>query len=460
MIKIKKLSENQSALLVATFGSFLTPFMGSAINVALPSIGLEFNANAILLSWVATAYLLSAAVFLIPFGRIADITGRKRIFLIGIMVFTLASFFCGLSQNIIQLILFRVLQAVGSAMIFSTGIAIVTSIFPPGERGKAIGIIIGAVYVGLTIGPFAGGLLTEYFGWRSIFYVFIPFGIIAVLLILLYMKGEWAEAKGEKLDWFGSLLYAAALMGIMYGFSELPETKGFVFTVCGFLTLFFFILWELKHKYPVLELRLFVNNTTFRYSNLAALINYSATFAIGFLLSLYLQYIKALNPRDAGLILVASPIIMSIFAPIAGRLSDKFEPRIIASIGMALSTLGLIFLIFITSNTNLVTLVFILILLGFGFAFFSSPNTNAIMSSVDKKYLGVASGAVSTMRLVGQMMSMGIAMLLFSLFIGKVEIQPENYALFIKSIKTAFSIFALLCFLGIFASLARGKVRT
>ena len=460
MIKIKKLSENKSALLVATFGSFLTPFMGSAINVALPSIGLEFNANAILLSWVATAYLLSAAVFLVPFGRIADITGRKRMFLIGIMVFTLASFFCGLSQNIIQLILFRVLQAVGSAMIFSTGIAIVTSIFPPGERGKAIGIIIGAVYVGLTIGPFAGGFLTEYFGWRSIFYVFIPFGIIAVLLILLYMKGEWAGAKGEKLDWFGSLLYAAALMGIMYGFSELPETKGFVFTVCGFLILFFFILWELKHKYPVLELRLFVNNTTFRYSNLAALINYSATFAIGFLLSLYLQYIKALNPRDAGLILVASPIIMAIFAPIAGRLSDKFEPRIIASIGMALSTLGLVFLIFITVNTNLSSLVFILILLGFGFAFFSSPNTNAIMSSVDKKYLGVASGAVSTMRLVGQMMSMGIAMLLFSLFIGKVEIQPENYFLFLKSVKTAFGIFAILCFLGIFASLASGKVIT
>lgn len=453
-------SERKSALIIASFGSFLTPFMGSFINVALPRIGEEFGANAVILSWVATAYLLAAAVFLIPFGRLADIYGRKKIFLWGIIIFTVSSVLCAFSQSVFQLIAFRVLQALGSAMIFTTAMAIITSIFPISERGKAIGIIIGAVYIGLTIGPFAGGFLTEYLGWRSIFFILVPLGLIAIALILIYLKNEWAEASGEKFDWFGSVLYAFALTAIMLGLSELPENKGFVLLATGFLILFGFIYWEFKHPYPVLDLSLFKNNITFRYSNIAALINYSATFAMSFLLSLYLQYIKGLSPRDAGLILVSCPIIMAVFAPVAGRLSDKIDPGIVASIGMALSTIGLIFLALINADTSLIYLITVLIVMGFGFAFFSSPNTNAIMTSVEKRFYGIASGSVSTMRLVGQMLSMGIAMLLFTLFIGKVEITPENFPGFLKAVKTAFVIFAILCFIGVFASLARGKVRT
>jgi len=194
-------------------------------------------------------------------------------------------------------------------------------------------------------------------------------------------------------------------------------------------------------------------------SNLAALINYSATFAVGFLLSLYLQYVKGFNAQNAGLILIAQPVIMAALSPVAGRLSDKFEPRVLATAGMAFTTTGLILLIFLSQNTSLNYIFLALIILGLGFGLFSSPNTNAIMSSVEKKYYGVASGMVGTMRLIGQMLSLGVVLLLFSLYIGQVQITPEYHLLFLKSTKTAFTIFAILCFCGIFASLSRGKLR-
>jgi MFS family permease len=205
-------------------------------------------------------------------------------------------------------------------------------------------------------------------------------------------------------------------------------------------------------------MNMFSNNRTFTFSNLAALINYSATFAVSFLLSLYLQYIKGLPPQSAGMVLVAQPFVMTVFSPLAGRLSDRVEPRVVASIGMTLTTIGLILFTFLDNETSLAFIVFNLILLGFGFAMFSSPNTNAIMTSVEKRYYGIASGTLGTMRLVGQMLSMGIAMLLFAIFIGRAQITPEYYSLFIESVNVAFMIFSVLCFIGIFASLARGKV--
>jgi len=451
--------ERNAALLVASFASFLTPFMGSSINVALPLIGEYFNANAILLSWVATSYILGAAVFLIPLGRAADIIGRKRIFLLGIIIFTIASFFCGLAGSMIMLIVLRVIQAVGSAMIFGAGMAVITSVFPVRERGKAMGIAVAAVYIGLTLGPFAGGILTEHLGWRSIFFSVVPLGIIVIWFVLKKLKGEWTEAKGEKFDWTGSVLYGGALSMIMYSFSKIPECKGFILMGGGLIILLFFIIHQLKVSYPVFELKLFKNNITFRYSNLAALINYSATYAIGFLLSFYLQKVRGMGAQETGLILVSSPVMMAILSPLAGRLSDSIEPRILSSAGMAISAIGLTMLISLSDNTGIIYLVSVLLFMGIGFALFSSPNTNAIMSSVEKKYLGVASGSLGTMRLVGQMFSMGIVMMLFTLFIGKVEINPSNLDQLIKAIKIAFAIFSALCFTGIFASLARGNVR-
>ncbi|HEX9899696.1 MAG TPA: MFS transporter, partial [Candidatus Methylomirabilis sp.] len=200
-------------------------------------------------------------------------------------------------------------------------------------------------------------------------------------------------------------------------------------------------------------------NAVFTFSNLAALINYSATFAVTFLLSLYLQYTKGLGPRDAGLILVSQPLVMAAFSPIAGRLSDRIEPRTVASLGMAFTVLGLVLLAFLGEGTPLAFIVATLVILGFGFALFSSPNTNAVMSSVDRRLYGVASATLGTMRLSGQMLSMGIAMLVFALYVGRVRIGAANPASFLYSLKVAFAIFAILCFFGIFASLARGRLK-
>lgn len=450
-------TEKNSTLFVASVASFITPFMGSAINIALPTIGTEFSANAITLSWVATAYLLTVAIFLIPFGRIADIHGRKKIFLYGIMLFTVASLLSGLAPSIDMLIFFRVLQATGSGMIFSTSVAIITSVFPPKERGRAMGIAVSAVYLGLSLGPFVGGLLTQHFGWRSIFFFVVPLGLIAIYFVLTKLKNEWADAKGEPFDWGGSILYAIALFFIMMGFPKLPGLLGITYLAVGTLFLFGFIILELRLKFPVLDLQIFRSNIIFRYSNLAALIHYSATFAVAFLLSFYLQYFKGLDPQGAGFVLVAQPIIMTIFSPWAGRLSDRMDPRIISSVGMAVSAFGLGLLAFISSETSLVHLVLTLMLLGLGFALFSSPNSNSIMSSVERKHLGIASGSLGTMRMIGQMLSMGIAMMLFAHYLGQSRIENSNLPQLLISLQMAFAIFAFLCFLGIFASLARGK---
>ncbi|MEK6646336.1 MAG: MFS transporter [Candidatus Firestonebacteria bacterium] len=449
----------QIVLLCTILSSFIVPFMASSINISLPLIAKEFSMDAILLGWVATSYLLSAAIFLVPFGRMADIYGRKKSFLYGTIIYTIASTFLVFSNSSSLLIAFRVLQGIGGAMIFGAGTAILISVFPIKERGKALGINVASVYLGLSMGPFLGGIITQHFGWRSIFLINVPVGIIIILLVLWKLKGEWTECEGEKFDWIGSIIFVITFFFIMYGFSSLPARTGILLILMGVLGFLMFIKWEAKIQFPVYNINLFKNNTVFAFSNLAALINYSATFSVTFLLSLYLQYIKALSPKDAGLILFSQPIVMAIFSPLAGKLSDKIEPRIVSSIGMILATIGLFLFTFLGENTTITFIVFTLILLGFGFALFSSPNTNAVMSSVDKKYYGIASATLGTMRLIGQMLSMGFAMLVFSIFIGKVQITPFYYPLFIKSVKTLFMIFSIICFGGIFASFARGKLR-
>ncbi len=447
--------QKRSALIAASLASFLTPFMGSSINVALPVIGADFKVDAILLSWIATSYLLASAVFLVPFGRAADIIGRKKIFILGILIFTISSFLCGVAGSVQLLIVFRILQAAGSGMIFGTGMAILTSVFPPKERGKAFGLAVAAVYIGLSLGPSAGGVLTEYFGWRSIFFLVSLLGLFTTYIVIKKLKGEWRDAEGEKFDLTGSLFYGLALVLIMYGFPKLTNASGIIIFLIGIVFLITFILWELRTAFPLLDLRLFINNIVFRYSNLAALINYSATFAVAFLLSFYLQYSKGLSPKETGFLLVVQPVVMALFSPYAGKLSDRTDPGKIASIGMAISTSGLFMLSFITLNTSIFSIIIVLIILGSGFALFSSPNSNAIMSSVQKRDLGIASGTLGTMRLAGQMLSMGIAMMLFSIYIGKSEIGPEKIGGLLKSVKISFSIFTFLCFLGIFASYAR-----
>ena len=446
-------------LLVATTASFIFPFMGSAVNIALPRLGKELSLDAVMLGWIATAYLLSSATFLVPFGRIADIYGRKKIFTCGIVIFTISSLFAGMASSAHMLISCRVFQGIGGAMLAGTAVALLTTVFPANERGKVLGINIAAAYIGLSLGPVLGGILTQHLGWRSIFFINVPLGLAVIGVVLWKLKGEWTGAKGEKFDFAGSVIYSLALVALVYGFTLLPAMSGVWLIVGGIIGLSAFTRWEIRTRSPVLDISLFKNSRAFTFSNLAALINYSATWAVSLLISLYLQYLKGFNPQSAGLILVAMPAMQAIFSPLAGRLSDRIEPRMIASAGMALTTAGLVIFIFLNEETPLGFIIGNLILMGLGFALFSSPNTNAVMSSVPKMAYGVASATLATMRQIGMVLSMGVAMLLFALYMGRVQITPEYYPLFQESMRASFIIFAILCFGGIFASLARGKVR-
>ncbi len=446
-------------LVVAAITTFMAPFMVSAVNIALPAIQEEFAVNAVLLSWIANAYLLATGVSLIPIGKIADIYGRKKIFVAGIFIFTAFTVGTGFAPSIFCIIIFRIFQGIGAAMTMTTGIAIITAVFPLNERGKAIGITVAAVYIGLSIGPFAGGLLTGALGWRSIFLVNGPIGLLAFVLSLTKIRDEWADAKGEQLDVFGSILYGISLICLIYGLSVLPAPLGFSLLGAGLSGFVVFVWQELRTPFPVFEIRLFYGNRTFSFSSLAALINYAATFAVSFLLSLYLQYIKGMPPETAGLVLICQPLMQALFSPLAGRLSDRIEPAVIASLGMGLTAAGLISLIFLKHSTPTMYILASLMILGIGFALFSAPNMNAIMSSVDNRYYGVASGTVATMRLIGQMLSMAVATLIFSFMIGKVQITPSNYDTFLSSINLAFVIFSMTCIVGIYFSFTRGSLR-
>lgn len=447
------------ALLSAVLAAFLTPFMGSAINLAIPSIGAQFQTSAFLLGWVVTSYLLASAAFLVPMGRLADLIGRKKVFITGIALFSIFSFLCGLASSIGTLIFYRILQGIGSSMIFGTGTAILTSVFPPQERGKVLGINVASVYIGLSMGPVLGGFLNHRFGWQSIFYFSAILAGVAFFVILLKLEGEWLGAIGEKYDGIGAVLYSVGLIGFMYGLSSLTSSdwaKYILISGLGILSLF--VYYETKIPHPLLDLKLFINNITFAFSNLAALINYSATFAVTFLLSLYLQSVRGYDSQMAGLILLAQPLVMALLSPLAGTLSDRIEPRKVASLGMGITTVSLFVFWFIGAETPIAFVMGNLLFMGAGFAFFSSPNTNAVMGSVKKDIYGLASSTLGTMRLVGQVVSMAVVTLLISLYVGNVELQYAETASLIKYTRVSFIVFTVLCAIGVVASMARGNL--
>ncbi|PKP28640.1 MAG: MFS transporter [Bacteroidetes bacterium HGW-Bacteroidetes-19] len=451
-------NSNRSILLLATMSShFLNPFMGSAVNIALKQIGTDFSMSAVGLSWVTMSYLLSGAVFLVPFGKIGDMIGRRKIFLFGTLLFAITTLLCGFSTDASSLIIFRLLQGISSAMMISTNMALIISAFPPEERGKVIGLNVTSVYVGSSVAPVIGGLLTDALGWRSIFYINGIAALCIAWLIIWKIQKEMPNPIKERFDFKGSLIYMLSISALMYGFSKLPSPHAIALTIAGVLGLLLFMRSQLKTETPMLNMRLFSQNRVFALSNLSALINYAATFAISFMLSLYLQYAKGMEAREAGMILIAQPTLMAIMASFSGRLSDKMNPRILAALGMGISTIGLFILSFISQETSIGYIIFGLIVLGFGFGLFSSPNTNVVMSSVDKKIYGTASAILATMRSTGMMFSMAIAALSMHLFLGNAKINIQNVPDFISSTKVVFVIFTLLCFVGVFLSLMKKK---
>lgn len=449
-------SENYSAILfIICLSSSLVPFMGSALNLAMPFINSEFGIKATVSGWIPTVYMLSTAIFQIPLAKVADMYGRRKLFLWGIVIFIVFSVLSALATSVDSLIIYRFFSGVGSAMIFGTNAAILISSVPTEKRGWALGLNSATVYFSLASGPFIGGLLTQYFDWRGIFFVAAFIAVLVLFGVIYLIKDEWIEEDNRNFDFIGSILYGLSLSALIVGFSELPDIHGVVLLIIGVVLLLVFSYYEKRQSNPVFHVKLFLQNKVFKYSSLSALINYSATFAISFMLSLYLQYIRGLSPSDAGLVLIVQSLVMTIAAIFAGKLSSRFAPSTLATFGMSVILVGLIGLTFIGETTSLYIIIAILVVIGFGFGIFSSPNMNILMSSVDKKYYGLSSATAGTMRLVGQSLSMGIAMMAISMTIGNIEFSPEVHTELMSSMRITFIICAILCAFGVYASSVR-----
>jgi EmrB/QacA subfamily drug resistance transporter len=454
-------------LTVATFGAFMTPFDGSVVTLALPSIGKELGGDVVSLGWVATSYVLGLTICVIPFGRLADIRGRGRIYALGVALFTLASVLCGLVPSLRALIAARFVQGVAAAMMAGNSIALLASIFPAHERGKVLGINTATVYIGLSVGPSLGGFLVQNLGWRSVFFVNVPVGIIVVALALLKLPRERTEGKAERLDPIGIVTWGLALSMILLGLTlseGQDSTLSRILMISGFVALAFFIFFETRVASPLLDLKLF-SNTPFAFSTITALLNYSSVFGVSFILSLYLQLITGFGAAQAGLIMLVQPVLMAGFSPLGGWLSDRVEPRIVSSAGMAIVAASIFSLSLLGAAAQWWEIAVRLSVLGTGHAFFSSPNTNATMSSVEKRQYGVAAAVLSTMRFTGQAVSLAIATSVLSAKLGGIAVSGSSDSqvpveAFMNGMKIALTILSAICAAGVFTSLVRGRVRS
>ena len=448
-------------LVVATLGGFLVAFMTSAINIALPLIEAEFNVSAVMLSWVSLAYMLVGAATLLPMGRIADLYGRMRLFIWGMIVFTVISFASAFAPSAGVLIALRAVHGLGLAIGGATSTALVILAYPPESRGRALGMNVAGIYLGLTLGPVLGGLIIHNLGWRGLFLVVGALGLVNVGLPLWKLRHvDWREPKRARFDVLGSVVYAASLTAVLLGFSLLPEISGAILVAAGIAGLAAFLWWETRAADPLLDVDLLRRNRVFAFSNAAAFINYSATFAMVFLMSLYLQYNRGLDPQTAGFVLVTGTFVQAALSPVAGRLADRVEARYVASVGMAACVLGLLGLSFAGTTTPYWYIITMLCVLGLGFAFFSTPITHTIMGSVETRFVGVASATLATVRQAGMSMSMGVATLVLTLEVGRQAIQPADYPRVLSSVRMSFLIFAALCVLGVGASLVGPRRRS
>jgi EmrB/QacA subfamily drug resistance transporter len=444
-------------LLSIFFSSFLTAFSTYTTVISARIIGIELGMDVVTIGWVSTIFILAAAMFQIPFGKIADLFGRKKIFLSGTVIFTLSSLLLVFVDTSITFIVFRFMQGLGAALIYATSNAILTASFPPNQRGKVIGISVTGVYIGLTLSPLLGGIMTQNLGWRTQFCFNIPFGLIIIILILFKVKGEWTSEKREKFDYVGSIIYALFLFFLIFAFSLLPSIQGYIFILVSILGATVFFIWEKKITYPVLNLDLFKNNRYFSFSCLVSIFFYISTIALALLLSLFMQYLKGMSPQEAGYILLIQPLLQAIFSPIAGRLSDKIETRKLVSVGILFVIIGILPLIFLDSDYPIILIAVSFGIVGLGTAFFSSPNIRAIMSSVPKNSLGIAAGLEGTMRTIGQTLSFGILTIVFAVIIGDVVITPTYYPQFITSARVIIITFLAISLISLVFSILRGK---
>ncbi len=448
----------RATLIMVMLNSISTAMMLSAVNVALPDVARDLAVDAVVLSWIPMTYLMASAAFVLAFGRLADMFGRKRIYLIGTGGVIVTSMIAACATTGHELIGGRLLQGICAAMLYATNVAIVSSVFPPEKRGSAIGYTISTIYLGLAMGPVLGGWVIELFNWRATFLLHIPISLVVLIIGMTRIPVEWKASERGDFDPIGAVLYGLAIIVFMSGVSSLPRLSSFIMVFAGVAGIWLFFRHEHRHPHPIFDVELFYTNRVFTMSCLAALVMYTATFANVVLVSLYLQYLKGISPGATGMVMMAQPLMMAVVAPVAGKLSDRTEPRIIASLGMIVTAIGLAFFAVLDPTSSIASVVGCLLITGLGFSLFSSPNTNAVMGAVDHRDYGRASSAIAVMRVVGQMSSMGLVAMVFALGLGPVQITPDVYPALGRAITVCFTVGATLCAAGMILSLVRGRV--
>ena len=454
---MEKIREKKNTILVCVITSFITTFMGSALNLSIPSLEEEFKVGAQTVGWVVTIYMLTCSALAVPFGRLADRVERRSVLRTGILIFSISSLTAVLSKKMWMLLAFRLMQGIGASMIFSTNIAILVGAFDEEHRGRVLGYSTCATYAGFSAGPVLGGWLNQNFGWRAIFIA------TAIVSAAAFYGAFFKLPKGEKksgilslsskahLDYAGNILFVVSIVLTMYGLSSLNSLAGAPLILClGILFFIFFIRTEMKTENPVIDVNLFRKNLPFTLSNLAAMVNYGSNFALSYLMSIYLQVVKGMSSQWAGVILITNTVIMTVLSPFVGRISDRHSPFKMSAAGMALCAAALGLLSFLSEDLSLAKIIMILALSGVGFSFFSTPNTNAVMSCVGKEDYGVAASILSTMRSIGHTAGMSVVSAVVGIYIGSGSLKGAGSEVLMKTFHISFFIFTLLCILGIF----------
>jgi EmrB/QacA subfamily drug resistance transporter len=457
-------------LAITGTGAFMGPLDVSAVAVALPALGEDLGLSFSGAIWVQAGYLLAYALVLVPAGRLGDAWGRLRIWRTGLVVFALASLMSGLAPDDSWLLAWRVVQGTGGAMLAATGTALVTAVFPPAERGRALGLNIGALYLGLSTGPLIGGVLVDGAGWRAIFLVNVPVAALA-LLGSLGLHEPRHEPGRLRLDLRGTLLLGVALTGVMVGFTfgplwgwDSPRVTGLI--VAGLAALAAFVVAERRARAPLVDLGMFRRSRIFALGNLASLLNYTAMFGAIALTAVLLQVVGGHTPTETGVLMIAQPLVMVALSPVAGHLSDRIGSRALASGGMVLVAAGLAILASVPSDVPDTAIVLGLAVTGLGMAMFSSPNTSAVMGAAERHRLGVAAAILAMMRTLGQTLSLAILGTLAAAPLGAAgarvlfgaEGGAEHAGAYLDGYRLAMGVGAVIALVGAALSSARGPV--
>ncbi|MCL4294984.1 MAG: MFS transporter [Anaerolineae bacterium] len=446
-------------LLAIGVGSFMTALDGSVVNIILPVVSRAFNSDVATVEWVVTVYLLVVSSLLLSFGRLGDMRGHKLVYISGFLVFVVSSALCGLASSIGFLIVARALQALGGAMLLANSPAILTKNFPPQQRGQVLGLQATMTYLGLTVGPSLGGWLTSEYGWRAVFYINLPVGLLALLLSLYFIPLDSGAERAERFDLAGAITFMAGLVALLLGLNQghawgwsSPAILGLLAAAVVLLAVFLFI--ERRVSSPMLDLTLF-RVPLFSASTASAVFNYICLFTGLFLLPFYLIQARGLSPAQAGLILTAQPIIMAIMAPLSGTLSDRMGARLLSTLGMGIMALGLFLLAQVNATSPLSYVALSLATVGFGTGVFISPNTSALLGAAPLHRRGIASGIMATARNMGMVLGVGLAGAVFTTVQAQAHAAGSATATY-EGIRAGFLVAVGVALVGMLTSAVRG----